>query len=98
MQAIYKRKTMASGEIIVEFYSCEVLREMKSSVEVRLKNWYGDGNEKNPIKKIRKQNIRLANKACSGRGGSLGNKTYSPLAIHRQRRLRRNPPAANANR
>ena len=31
-------------------------------------------------------------------GGSLGNKTYSPLAIHRQRRLRRNPPAANANR
>ena len=67
MEAIYKRKTMASGEIIVEFYSCEILREMKNSVEVRLHNWFGDGNEKNPVKKIRKQNIRLANKACSGR-------------------------------
>ena len=67
MEAIYKRKTMASGEIIVEFYSCVILREMKNSVEVRLNNWFGDGNEKNPVKKIRKQNIRLANKACSGR-------------------------------
>ena len=67
MEAIYKRKTMARGEIIVEFYSCEILREMKNSVEVRLNNWFGDGSEKNPVKKIRKQNIRLANTACSGR-------------------------------
>ncbi len=59
MKAIYKRKTMASGEIIIEFYACEILREMKSSVEVRLSNWYGDYQEKNPVKKVQKKNIRV---------------------------------------
>jgi len=60
MKAIYKRKTMTSGEIIIEFYACEIIREMKSSVEVRLSNWYGDHQEKNKVKRIQKKNIRIS--------------------------------------